>query len=162
MQALQGRGGQAQAQGHGHGDDRRSVQGRESSAATQRCPASILAVVESAVVRDLLTEIAVEEGYGLYCADGALEALAVLGRERPGVVVVDVEMPNARGLRFLNIFCQLEPHEDILCVALAHHPGVRLPPTVKVLSMTDAGRLCESLMTVLAQRFSSDEAPAGF
>lgn len=140
----------------------RSSQTRGSSAAAEPCPASILAVVENPVVRDLLTEIAVDEGYGLYCAEGALEALAVLGRERPGVVVVDVEMPNARGLRFLNIFCQLEPHDDILCVVLARHAGVRLPPTVKVLSMTDVTRLCQSLMTVLAQRFSGGDAPSVF
>jgi CheY-like chemotaxis protein len=107
----------------------------------------VLAAVDDPLVRDLLLEIAVEEGYGVYCASGALEALAVFGRERPGAVLVDLDMDDAKGLRFLNIFRQLERHEDVLCLAFTARTGpVEVSPGVRVLRRSELGRIADVLV----------------
>jgi CheY-like chemotaxis protein len=85
-------------------------------------PASILSVISDPMVRDRLMELAMDAGYGVYCATGALEALAVLGRERPGAVLIEQEMETGAGIRFLDIFRQLRRHEDVLCLVVTRSP----------------------------------------
>ncbi len=108
-------------------------------------PASLLAVVDDPEVRDHLFELAMAAGYGVYCASGALEALAVLSRERPGAVLVDLDMSNAKGLRFLNVFRDLRIHDDILCIAITARQGAVMPAEVKLIQKSAMGRVGEEL-----------------
>src|SRR3954469_2696504 len=66
---------------------------RPASAAT-----AILGLTRDSIVRDFLMEIAIERGYGLYCATDGPDALRVLGIEPPGVILVDVDVPDGRAL----------------------------------------------------------------
>jgi CheY-like chemotaxis protein len=110
-------------------------------------PPSVLAVVDDPAVRDLLLEIAVDQSYGVYCASGALEALAVFGRERPGAVLVDLDMANAKGLRFLGIFRQLARHDDVLCIAVTTREApVLATPDVRIVRKPALAGLAEALV----------------
>jgi CheY-like chemotaxis protein len=59
---------------------------------------AILGLTRDPAVRDFLMEIAVERGYGLYCAADGPDALRVLAAEPPGLILVDVDLPDGRAL----------------------------------------------------------------
>lgn len=110
--------------------------------------ASVLAVVGAPEVQDFLLELAMDRGYGVYCARGTLEALAVYGREAPGAVLVDLDMETGAGLRFLNIFRHLRHHA--LCVAVTRAPQAwQLWPEVALVSR----RALDELADLLVARF---------
>jgi CheY-like chemotaxis protein len=79
--------------------------------------AALLALTEDAELRDLLLELAIEEGYGVRCVSTEAEAGTVLLAERPGVVVVDLDMPSGAGGKFLRLL-RRSPHRTIPCMAI--------------------------------------------
>jgi len=84
---------------------------------TRRAPAAILALTEDLELRDLLLELAIEEGYGVRCVATEAEAAAALHAERPGLVVADLDMPSRAGAKFLRTL-RRSPHRDIPCFAV--------------------------------------------
>jgi CheY-like chemotaxis protein len=79
--------------------------------------ASILALTDDAEARDLLMELAVTDGFGVRCAASELEAANVLHLERPGLVLVDLDMPARAGAKFLRSLRQ-GPYRDIPSIAI--------------------------------------------
>lgn len=79
--------------------------------------ASILAMTADPEVRDLLMELALQEGFGIKCAASEGEAAALLRAERPGLVLVDLDLTAPMGTRFLRVFRQ-SPYRDIPCVVI--------------------------------------------
>ncbi len=79
--------------------------------------AAILAFTDDAEVRDLLLELAISEGFGVRCAVTEAEAAELLDRERPGLVLVDLDMPSRAGSKFLRAFRE-GPLRGIPCVAI--------------------------------------------
>jgi CheY-like chemotaxis protein len=79
--------------------------------------AALLAVTDDLELRDLLLELAIEEGYGVRCVGTEAEAGTVLLAERPGVVVVDLDMATGAGGRFLRAL-RRSPHRAIPCMAV--------------------------------------------
>lgn len=59
---------------------------------------AILALTRDAAARDLLMEIAIHRGYGLCCAVDGAEAIQILGREPPALIVLDIDTPEGRTL----------------------------------------------------------------
>jgi hypothetical protein len=59
---------------------------------------AILALTRDPVARDLLMELALERGYGLCGAVFGTQAIHVLINEPPGLVVVDIDIPDGRAL----------------------------------------------------------------
>jgi CheY-like chemotaxis protein len=90
---------------------------KEQRRRAREVPAAVLALTADPETRDLLLEMAVADGFGLRCAASAGEALAILGLERPGLLLVDLDMPERAGPAFLRAFRQ-GPHRDIPCVAI--------------------------------------------
>jgi CheY-like chemotaxis protein len=86
----------------------------ESSTTTA---ASMLALTDDAETRDLLMELAVTEGFGVRCAATEAEVANVLHLERPGLVLVDLDMPSRVGAKFLRTLRQ-GPFRDIPTVAI--------------------------------------------
>jgi CheY-like chemotaxis protein len=80
-------------------------------------PAAVLALTTDPETRDLLLEMAVADGFGLRCAGSPSEALAILGLERPGLLLVDLDLPERAGPAFLRAIRQ-GPHRDIHCLAI--------------------------------------------
>jgi len=79
--------------------------------------ASVLAVTEDPVVKDLLLELALHDGFGVRCATSEAEAAKLLHRERPGVLLADLDMGGRAGLKFLRTLRQ-SLYRDIPCVAV--------------------------------------------
>lgn len=79
--------------------------------------ASILALTDDAEARDLLMELAVTEGFGVRCATTEVEAANVLHLERPGLVLVDLDMPGRAGAKFLRTIRQ-GPFRDLPSIAI--------------------------------------------
>ena len=79
--------------------------------------ASILAITEDAEVRDMLMEMALAEGFGVRCASTELEAANVIRAERPGLVLVDLDMDTRTGAKFLRTL-RGSPYRDIPCFAV--------------------------------------------
>jgi len=59
---------------------------------------AILALTRDAIARDLLMELSIACGYGLCCAVFGTEAIRVMLNDPPGLVVVDVDIPDGRAL----------------------------------------------------------------
>jgi CheY-like chemotaxis protein len=79
--------------------------------------ASILAITDDPEVRDLLMELAIHEGYGVRCAPTEAEGASVLRLERPGLILVDLDMEPRTGTKFLRTLRQ-SPYRDIPCIAV--------------------------------------------
>jgi CheY-like chemotaxis protein len=91
--------------------------GRGGVKAPQPASAAVLAVTDDLELRDLLFELAIEEGYGVRCVETDAEAGAVLLAERPGVVIVDLDMQSGAGGRFLRAL-RRSPHRGIPCMGV--------------------------------------------
>jgi CheY-like chemotaxis protein len=79
--------------------------------------ASILAITEDPVVKDLLLEMALHDGFGVRCAETEAEAAKLLHRERPGLLLVDLDMEGRAGMKFMRTLRQ-SLYRDIACVAV--------------------------------------------
>ena len=60
--------------------------------------ATVLVIDDNRVNLKLASEILLSEGYGVYRAESAEEALALLGRHLPDLVLTDIAMPGMDGL----------------------------------------------------------------
>jgi CheY-like chemotaxis protein len=91
--------------------------------------ASILAITDDPEVKDLLLELALSDGFGVRCATTEAEAAKLLHRERPGLLLVDLDMPARAGLKFLRTLRQ-SLYRDIQCVAVTASNDPMLSVTV--------------------------------
>jgi DNA-binding response OmpR family regulator len=55
-------------------------------------PAALLVISDDPELRDLLLELAIEEGWGVRAVQTEAEAAVAVQTERPGLVVVDLDM----------------------------------------------------------------------
>ena len=78
---------------------------------------AILAITEDAEVKDLLLEMALSDGFGVRCATTEAEAAKLLHRERPGLLLVNLDMNGRAGLKFMRTLRQSH-YRDIACVAV--------------------------------------------
>ena len=79
--------------------------------------ASILAITDDPVVKDMLLEMALADGFGVRCAETEAEAAKLLHRERPGMLLVDLDMAGRAGVKFMRTLRQ-SLFRDITCVAV--------------------------------------------
>jgi CheY-like chemotaxis protein len=90
---------------------------RGASVVKPAASAALLALTEDAELRDLLLELAIEEGYGVRCVTSEAEAGTVILAERPGVIVIDLDMEGGTGGKFLRLL-RRSPHRAIPCMAI--------------------------------------------
>jgi CheY-like chemotaxis protein len=88
-----------------------------SSPALAVVSASVLAVTDDPVVKDLLLELALHDGFGVRCAETEAEAAKLLHRERPGLLLADLDMEGRAGMKVLRTVRQ-SLFRDIPCVAV--------------------------------------------
>jgi CheY-like chemotaxis protein len=79
--------------------------------------ASVLALTDDPVVKDLLLELALADGFGVRCATSEAEAAKLLHRERPGLLLADLDMAGRVGVKFLRTLRQ-SLYRDIPCMAV--------------------------------------------
>ena len=91
--------------------------------------ASILAITDDPMVKDLLLEMALADGFGVRCAETEAEAARLLHRERPGLLLVDLDISGRAGLKFLRTLRQ-SLYRDIACVAVTASNDPMLSVTI--------------------------------
>ena len=79
--------------------------------------ASILALTDDPALKDLLLEMALADGFGVRCATSEAEAASLLHRERPGLLLADLDMAGRAGAKFLRTLRQ-SLYRGIPCVAV--------------------------------------------
>jgi two-component system, chemotaxis family, protein-glutamate methylesterase/glutaminase len=87
--------------------------------ASSRRPIHVLAVDDSALVRQVLSAILSPDfGFEVATAHDPIFALEKMRRQRPDVVILDLEMPRMDGLTFLRKIMADDPLPVIVCSAL--------------------------------------------
>ncbi len=82
-------------------------------------PTRVLVVDDSAVVRQALTAILSRAGMAVAVASDPIIAMEKMRKERPDVVVLDLEMPRMDGLTFLRKVMARDPLPVVVCSGLA-------------------------------------------
>jgi len=88
-------------------------------------PIRVLVVDDSAVVRQALLQILGLSGMTVAVASDPLIAMDKMRRERPDVIVLDLEMPRMDGLTFLQRIMAADPIPVVVCSGLAG-PGTEV------------------------------------
>ena len=101
------------------GDLRQPVPSRDNAVQPKR----ILIVDDEPLVAELLTEMLTQSdrGYTVQAAFTAPDALVALSRDRPDVILLDINMPGMNGLEALRLIKHLHPAIPILMVTAAHY-----------------------------------------
>jgi CheY-like chemotaxis protein len=63
----------------------------------------VLVVDDAAGIREMVSQILYDEGYVIETAADGVEALAVVERVRPNLVLLDMRMPNMNGWEFARV-----------------------------------------------------------
>ena len=111
-------------------------------------PLEVLVVDDSALVRQKLKAIIESDSrFRVVLASDPYEAVAMLSKSVPGVIVLDVEMPRMDGLTFLRKLMRQHPLPVVLCTAQAERAVTALEMgAIEVISKpdwNDATRLAE-------------------
>jgi CheY-like chemotaxis protein len=94
-----------------------------------RAAAAVLVITDDLELRDLLMELAIEEGWGMRPVETEAEAAVVIQTERPGLVLVDLDMESRAGGKFLRTL-QRSPHRTIPCFAVTNSNNTMLAVTL--------------------------------
>lgn len=124
----------------------RSSARNPSPAATP--PIEVMVVDDSAVIRQRLKAIIESDPhFRVVLAADPYEAVAILSKAVPGVIVLDVEMPRMDGLTFLRKLMRQHPMPVVLCTAQAERAVTALEMgAIEVIAKPnwqDASRLAE-------------------
>ena len=94
-----------------------------------RAAAAVLVITDDPELRDLLMELAIEEGWGMRPVETETEAAVAIQTERPGLVLVDLDMDSRAGGKFLRTL-QRSPHRTIPCYAVTNSNNTMLAVTL--------------------------------
>ena len=117
-------------------------------------PLEVLVVDDSALVRQRLKSIIESDGqFRVVLAADPYEAVAMLSKSVPGVIVLDVEMPRMDGLTFLRKLMRQHPMPVVLCTTQAERAVTALEMgAIEVIAKPDwnnANRLSEWSQSLL-------------
>lgn len=84
--------------------------------------AKVLVIDDEQGIRDLLDTLLRRKGYDVILAASGLEGLKVFRRERPDVVVLDLNMPGMDGLTVLQEIRNLNPSQPVIVLTGAGTP----------------------------------------
>ncbi|MBI4397003.1 MAG: response regulator [Elusimicrobia bacterium] len=84
----------------------------------------ILVVDDEPVIRQLVTKHLEKRGHAVFTASDGVEAMALVQREKPHLVLLDIRMPNMDGIEFLQQVRKIS--QDILVIVLTAYDDLRL------------------------------------
>ncbi|MDF2693010.1 MAG: two-component response regulator [Labilithrix sp.] len=107
---------------------------------------TILAVEDDDDLRDLLSYVLEEQGYSVATAENGLEALSIVRKGMPDLILLDIRMPVMSGAEFANQY-------------LAHYGQALHAPIVVMTAAEHASRRCQEVGAndFLPKPFSTDE-----
>jgi DNA-binding response OmpR family regulator len=94
-------------------------------------PATILVVDDEVRVRDMLLELLAPEGYKIITADDGKEAMDIVLKSKPDLILLDIRMPRLDGITF--------------CKALRLDREARTIPVIIVTAFNTRDRLEEAM-----------------
>lgn len=74
----------------------------------------ILIVDDQYGIRILLTEILKKDGYKMYQASNGLQALEIMEKHSPDLVLLDMKIPGMDGLEILKRIKQMRPETEVM------------------------------------------------
>ena len=74
----------------------------------------VLVIDDEEGIRDILDTILRRKGYDVVLADGGRKGLELFRRERPDVVVLDLNMPEMNGMAVFQHIRQLNPGQPVI------------------------------------------------
>jgi CheY-like chemotaxis protein len=86
----------------------------------------IMVVDDDADIVEYLVSIFTERGYATCSAPDGESAMAVMERERPDLLTLDLEMPEEWGPRFYRKFSQRPEFKDLPVVVISGLAGIHL------------------------------------
>jgi DNA-binding NtrC family response regulator len=87
--------------------------------------ANILLVEDDELVRDMLTQVLQRSSHYVISAANGQEALALLKKQDPDIMVTDIIMPKMSGITLISEVKNKHPHMEIITIS----GGGRLDPT---------------------------------
>ncbi len=81
-------------------------------------PLSIMVVDDSASIRKAVSRLFVQQGWEVKTAKDGIEAFELLAKEKPDLIVLDIEMPRMNGYEFLKIKKKKHEYRHIPVVML--------------------------------------------
>jgi CheY-like chemotaxis protein len=131
-----------------------------ATAPARRVPAALLVITDDPELRDLLMEMAIEEGWGVRAVETEAEAAVAIQTEPPGLVMVDFDMESRAGGKFLRTL-QGSPHRDITCFAVTRSNNTMLAVTLDapVYFKPELDGLPEALQRLFGQQPAPGQVP---
>ena len=128
-------------------------------------PIEVLIVDDSALVRQRLKSIIESDTqFRVVLAADPYEAVAMLSKSVPGVIVLDVEMPRMDGLTFLRKLMRQHPMPVVLCTSQAERAVTALQMgAIEVIAKPDwnnANRLTDWSQNLLESIRNAARGPA--
>lgn len=84
---------------------------------------NILVVDDDHDLCAMLSRFLEKNGYRVYSAQDALQALDVLGRETIHLVITDYQMPHMDGIRFTETIRKDRRYKDLSVIMMTAHPN---------------------------------------
>ena len=84
--------------------------------------AKVLVIDDEQGIRSFLDMLLSRKGYGVVLADGGRKGLELFRRERPDVVVLDLNMPEMDGIAVLQQVRSLNPDQPVIILTGAGTP----------------------------------------
>jgi len=84
--------------------------------------AKVLVIDDEQGIRSLLDMLLSRKGYGVVLADGGRKGLELFRRERPDVIVLDLNMPEMDGVAVLQQVRSLNPDQPVIILTGAGTP----------------------------------------
>ncbi len=79
---------------------------------------TILVVDDSPLVRDLINQVLSEKGITILEASNGREALDILKKIKPSLILLDIMMPEMDGISFMQEFVKIKGYENIPVIVL--------------------------------------------
>jgi CheY-like chemotaxis protein len=92
-------------------------------------PAALLVITDDPELRDLMLELAIEEGWGVRAVETEAEAAVAIQTERPGLLLADLDMRSRAAGKFLRTL-RRSPHREIPCFAVTNSNDTMLAVTL--------------------------------
>ena len=95
----------------------------------------VMIVDDEEIIRGLLAQILIGEGYEVVTASGGREAIEVLARERFDAVITDMLMPDVNGIEVVRAAKRIDPRYPVM--VMTGYPSAQAAEDLRSLGVSD-------------------------